>query len=54
MDHYPGKSADDGPVDADELQVTADLELDLAGRRLGVPPFHGAGDEVADLATPPT
>src|SRR3954470_10522829 len=51
MDHHPGQPPDDGSVDADELQVTAHLELDLAGCRIGVPPFHGAGDEVAHFTS---
>src|SRR5690606_611001 len=50
VDEQPDQATDDGAVDADELQVTADLELDAVGGVAGVPPGHGRGDHVADLA----
>ena len=49
VDRQAGEPADDRAVDADELQVTADLQLD-APRRVGaVPALDGRGDEVGDL-----
>src|SRR4029078_10295943 len=50
MDHHPGEATHDRAVDADELQITDDLELALAGRGVSVPAFDRAGDQVADLA----
>ncbi len=49
MDHDAGQPADDGAVDADELEVAPDLQLHLARRGVGVPALDGAGDHVADL-----
>src|SRR5256885_13331461 len=37
------------PIDADELQVTSDRELEAPGSRRGIPAGDGLGDEVADL-----
>ena len=51
MDHEAGEAADDGAVDADVLQVAADLEFDAVAGLVGVPTLDGRGDEVGDLGT---
>jgi hypothetical protein len=50
VDDEPGEPADDGAVDADELQVAADLGLDALGGLCRVPALDRRRDELADLA----
>ena len=50
MDREPGEATDDGAVDADELEISADLELDAVSGVLGIPAFNGVGDQGANLA----
>jgi hypothetical protein len=49
VDHEPGEPADERAVDADELQVATDGQLDAAARFVGVPLLDRGGDEVGDL-----
>src|SRR4051794_33961520 len=49
VDEQPGEAADHGAVDADELEVPADLQLDAPGGLVRVPPLDRRGDEVAHL-----
>src|SRR5688572_9114032 len=51
VDQETGHAADDGPVDADELQVAAEQELELVGRLVGVPAGDGRRDQRRDLVT---
>src|SRR5215216_6193304 len=46
VDDQAGQAAHQRAVDADELQVLADLQLDLARRVLRVPRGDRAGDEL--------
>jgi hypothetical protein len=41
--------ADHGAVDADELEVRAEEQFQLAGGLLGVPALDGAGDQAGEL-----
>src|SRR3954468_8312882 len=49
MDHESHQSSYDRAVDADELQVTSDMQLDPACRLTSVPAFDGVGDDGRDL-----
>ena len=49
MDHEADQRADDGAVDADVLEVAADVELDALGGFLRIPAFDGVGDDAGDL-----
>ena len=49
MDHEADQRTDDGAVDADVLEVTADVELDALGGFLRVPALDGVGDDAGDL-----
>ena len=46
----PGEGTDDGAVDADELQVGSEQQLEPLGRLLAVPPGDGRAHQLADLA----
>jgi len=48
-DQEPDQSADQRAVDADVLQVLADLQLEPVDQCGGVPGLHHIGDEGADL-----
>src|SRR6266851_7390842 len=50
MQGQTGQPADQGPVEADVLQVATDGELDAADQHVDVPTLHLVGDEVADAA----
>ena len=50
MDGEAGEAADDRAVDADELEVAADLQLDAPCGVGAVPALDGRGDQVGDLA----
>src|SRR4051812_22080153 len=45
VDEDSDQATDDGAVDPDELQVAADVELDLAGGLLAVPALDRVGDD---------
>src|SRR6476469_1378469 len=49
VDQHPHQAADDGAVDADELQVAADVQLDPAGGLLAVPALDGVRDHRGQL-----
>ena len=49
VDHEADQRADDGAVDADVLEVAADVELDALGGFLRIPTFDGVGDDAGDL-----
>ena len=49
VDDDSRKRADDGAVDPDELQVAADLQLDLARGLLRIPTLDGFGDRSGQL-----
>ena len=48
-DDQPDEPADQRAVDADILQVAADLQLDAFDQRLGIPVLHHLADEGGDL-----
>jgi hypothetical protein len=45
----PDPGPDDGAVDADELQVAAEEQLQLTRRLGGVPALDGAGHQAREL-----
>src|SRR5450755_1153561 len=48
-DQQSNQAADQRAVDADVLQVLADLQLEAVDQGRGVPGLHHIGDEGADL-----
>ena len=51
MDEQAGEAADDGAVDADELQVAAHVEFDAVGGLLAVPLLDDLGDDRHEFGT---
>src|SRR5260370_7667257 len=49
VQQYADAATDQGAIETDELEVLADLELDLFRYVLRVPAFHDIGDEQQDL-----
>src|SRR6185503_17825872 len=49
VDHDAGEATDHRAVDADELEVAADLQLDATAGVVGVPLLDGGGDQVGHL-----
>ena len=49
MDRQPDERPDDSAVDADVLEVAADIELDALGGFLRIPALDGVGDDAGDL-----
>src|SRR5918995_3088470 len=50
VDREAGERADHRAVDADELQIASDLQLELLGGLTRVPALDGLGDDPGDLA----
>src|SRR5690606_4951223 len=48
VEQQADEAADDGAVDADELEVAAEQHLELAGHDAGVPPLHGRPDHLVE------
>src|SRR5580698_3762461 len=51
-DQQTDEAADQGPVDADILQILADLQFEPVDERGAVPILHDIGDIGADLGAP--
>jgi hypothetical protein len=49
VDHQTGQAADEGSVDADELQIAAHVQLDALGGLLAVPTVNSLRDDLGDL-----
>src|SRR5690606_18661212 len=49
-DEHTDQTAHDGAVDADELQVATDVQLDALRGLHAVPPLDGLGDHRSELA----
>src|SRR3954452_14315787 len=53
VDQHSDEPADDRAVDPDELEVPADVQLDLPGRLLAVPAVDGVRDHGRELVAVP-
>ena len=49
IDQEANQSADQRPVDPNELQIPAHQQLDASGGLIRIPGAHGLGDELTHL-----